>query len=60
VYTQLLAEVACGRDLREAVLDASKQVGLDVIKVLRYNYTDVEAIHQVFGSACYITDSFPR
>jgi hypothetical protein len=29
-------------------------------RVLRYGYTDVEVVQRVFGSACYITDSFPR
>lgn len=60
VYAQLLVEVACGRDLRESVIDASKSVGVDITKVLQYNYSDEEVVHRVFGSACYITDSFPR
>lgn len=28
--------------------------------VLRYGYSDVDVVHRVYGSACYITDSFPR
>jgi hypothetical protein len=29
-------------------------------RVMKYNYDDTEVVHRVFGSACYITDSFPR
>ena len=29
-------------------------------RVLKYNYEDTEVVQRVFGSACYITDSFPR
>ena len=28
-------------------------------RVLRYQYSDEEVVHRVFGSACYIKDSFP-
>jgi ADP-ribosylglycohydrolase len=59
VYTQLLVEVAGGRDLRQAVSAAAKSVGLDLDRVLRFNYSDTDVVQRVFGSACYITDSFP-
>lgn len=59
VYTQLLADVVMGRDLREAVMAAAADVGVDLQRVLRYNYTDEEVVQRVFGSACYITDSMP-
>lgn len=29
-------------------------------KTLRYGYEDVEVVHRVYGSACYITSSLPR
>lgn len=28
-------------------------------RVLRFNYSDTDVVQRVFGSACYITDSFP-
>ncbi|EFN58988.1 hypothetical protein CHLNCDRAFT_137616 [Chlorella variabilis] len=59
VYSQLLVEVTNGRDLREAVRSAAKDVGVDLDAALRYGYTDQEVVHRVYGSACYITDSFP-
>lgn len=27
---------------------------------MRYDYSDLDVVHRVFGSACYITSSFPR
>ncbi len=29
-------------------------------RIMRFNYSDLEVVHRVFGSACYITSSFPR
>lgn len=29
-------------------------------KALRYDYDDTTVVQRVYGSACYITDSFPR
>lgn len=28
-------------------------------RVLRFNYSDTDVVQRVFGSACYITDSWP-
>ncbi|PSC74603.1 ADP-ribosylation crystallin J1 [Micractinium conductrix] len=59
VYSQLVFELAQGREAKEAIRAAAADVGVDLDKALRYDYDDTTVVQRVYGSACYITDSFP-
>jgi hypothetical protein len=61
VYTALLVAVVTGGEaaLPGAVRDAARAAGVDVDKALRSGVDDVQAVHGVYGSACYISSAFP-
>ncbi|GBF98933.1 hypothetical protein Rsub_11725 [Raphidocelis subcapitata] len=59
-YAGLLYDLATGAtDLRTATVEAAKVVRADLPTIATRGYDDTSVIHGVFGSACYITDSFP-
>lgn len=59
VYARLICEVAQGQDFRASLRTAAADVGVDLDRIMRYDYSDLDVVHRVFGSACYITSSFP-
>ncbi|KAI8462695.1 MAG: ADP-ribosylglycohydrolase-domain-containing protein [Monoraphidium minutum] len=59
-YAGLLYDLATGAtDLRTATVEAAKQIRTDLPSIAERGYDDTSVIHGVFGSACYITDSYP-
>eukprot|EP00197_Chlamydomonas_leiostraca_P004699 CAMPEP_0202866534 /NCGR_PEP_ID=MMETSP1391-20130828/7852_1 /ASSEMBLY_ACC=CAM_ASM_000867 /TAXON_ID=1034604 /ORGANISM="Chlamydomonas leiostraca, Strain SAG 11-49" /LENGTH=366 /DNA_ID=CAMNT_0049546491 /DNA_START=218 /DNA_END=1318 /DNA_ORIENTATION=+ len=62
-YAKLMYNVSAGgQDLREAVGAVAKDMDLGLDKLVggqAGTYDDLRVVHGVFGSACYIEDSFP-
>lgn len=59
-YAGVLYDLATGAtDLKTATVEAAKQVRADLPSIAARGYDDKSVVHGVFGSACYITDSYP-
>ncbi len=52
-------EIYAGAEPKATFKAMAQRVGVDMDKVLDKGYDDVNVVHGVFGSACYIDDSFP-
>ncbi len=59
IYSKLLFDVVHGADLRQAVVKAAQEVGVDVENVAKSGMSDTDVVQRHFGSACYITSSLP-
>lgn len=60
IYTSLLADLALGAEPRARIVEACKAAGHPRVEALALSDIDsTEAIHSVFGSACYIDSSLP-
>ncbi|GAX85033.1 hypothetical protein CEUSTIGMA_g12453.t1 [Chlamydomonas eustigma] len=61
LYIDLLYRLAFeGVELQPALSAvAQKHLNVDLKKLVDSNYDDIRVVHSVFGSACYIEDSFP-
>ncbi|KAF5838686.1 ADP-ribosylglycohydrolase-domain-containing protein [Dunaliella salina] len=59
-FAGLLYDVSVGgAPLKEAAITTAKSMGVDLEKGLAMHFSDVQAVHGMFGSACYIDSSFP-
>eukprot|EP00200_Dunaliella_tertiolecta_P005344 CAMPEP_0202358460 /NCGR_PEP_ID=MMETSP1126-20121109/12118_1 /ASSEMBLY_ACC=CAM_ASM_000457 /TAXON_ID=3047 /ORGANISM="Dunaliella tertiolecta, Strain CCMP1320" /LENGTH=338 /DNA_ID=CAMNT_0048951625 /DNA_START=249 /DNA_END=1265 /DNA_ORIENTATION=- len=59
-FAGLLYDVAVGGvPLKEAAMSTAQSSGIDLEKGLAMHFSDVQAVHGMFGSACYIESSFP-
>lgn len=59
LYIDLLTNVAQGKPLRESLKVAAQRLQLNLDDLMSQRWDDVRVVHSVFGSACYIQDSFP-
>eukprot|EP00128_Syssomonas_multiformis_P004877 Colp12_sorted_trinity150504_noHs@20957 len=60
-YVELIVKVVNGEPFDSAITEAAKKVDDQIVRLWSkdHSMSDTEVIHSVFGSACYISSSFP-
>lgn len=58
-YAAMFHDLMAGTPLKEVVNKQAKRMNIDMEKLMTAGYDDIRVVHGVFGSACYIEDSFP-
>jgi hypothetical protein len=55
----MFSDIYSGAEPKATFKAMAQRIGTNMDKVLAKGYDDVNVVHGVFGSACYIDDSFP-